>query len=161
MRIDLIERKEEILQWVSENRSKAYMARELGCNPKTINTLLEKLGITYNGNQSGKGFPKNDTKYMPVMDYLQESDDIQSDKVRKKLLKEGYKEYRCECCGLDTWMNAPIPLELHHIDGNRYNNNLDNFQLLCPNCHAQTDTWRGKNTKPNKCVETIDHLPKS
>ena len=70
MRTDLMERKEEILQWISENRSKAYMARELGCNPKTINPLLERLGITYSGNQSGKGFPKETGQYIPLIKYL-------------------------------------------------------------------------------------------
>ena len=144
MRIDLLERKTEILQWVSENRSKAYMARELGCNPKTINPLLERLGIQYDGNQSGKGYEKNREK-MTLKEYLEQSKDIQSNKVRIKLLDEGLKEHKCECCGLTTWLNQPIPLELHHKDGNRYNNVLENFELLCPNCHAFTDSYRGKN----------------
>ena len=55
MRTDLLERKDEILKWVSENKSKAFMARELGCNPKTITPLLKRLDIDYQGNQSGKG----------------------------------------------------------------------------------------------------------
>jgi len=80
------------------------------------------------------------------MQYLQDSKDIQSNKVRKKLLDEGYKEYKCEKCGLSSWLNNPIPLELHHKDGNHYNNSLENFQLLCPNCHAFTDSYRGKNS---------------
>ena len=150
MRVDILGRKEEILQWVSEHRSKAYMARELGCNPKTIDSLLKKLEISYLGNQSGKGFHKGGTKYVPLMEYLQTSTDIQSNKIRIKLLEEGYKEHRCECCGLETWMNNPIPLELHHKDGNRYNNVLENFQLLCPNCHALTPTYRGKNIHKEK-----------
>ena len=144
MRTDLLERKTEILQWVSENRSKAYMARELGCNPKTINPLLERLGIQYDGNQSGKGYEKKREK-MTLKEYLEQSKDIQSNKVRIKLLDEGLKEHKCECCGLTTWLNQPIPLELHHKDGNRYNNVLENFELLCPNCHAFTDSYRGKN----------------
>ena len=144
MRTDLLERKTEILQWVSENRSKAYMARELGCNPKTINPLLERLGIQYDGNQSGKGYEKNREK-MTLKEYLEQSKDIQSNKVRIKLLDEGLKEHKCECCGLTTWLNQPIPLELHHKDGNRYNNVLENFELLCPNCHAFTNRYRGKN----------------
>ena len=144
MRTDLLERKAEILQWISENRSKAYMARELGCNPKTINPLLERLGIQYDGNQSGKGYEKNREK-MTLKEYLEQSKDIQSNKVRIKLLDEGLKEHKCECCGLTTWLNQPIPLELHHKDGNRYNNVLENFELLCPNCHAFTDSYRGKN----------------
>ena len=38
-----------------------------------------------------------------------------------------------------------IPLEVHHLDGDRMNNELSNLQLLCPNCHALTENWRGKN----------------
>ena len=144
MRTDLLERKNDILQWISENRSKAYMAKELGCNPKTINSLLERLNIQYNGNQSGKGCVKKHQQ-MSLVDYLEKSKDIQSNKIRIKLLQEGLKEHRCECCGLTTWLNKPIPLELHHKDGNRYNNVLENFELLCPNCHAFTDSYRGKN----------------
>ena len=43
MRTDLLQRKEEILQWISEGKSKAFIAKELGCNPKTINHLFERL----------------------------------------------------------------------------------------------------------------------
>lgn len=148
-RSKLLERKDDILKWVEENRSKAYMARELGCNPKTINPLLQDLGIEYKGNQSGKGQHKANNKYMPLKEYLTNSEDIQSNKVRLKLLKEGYKEYKCECCGLSTWLDRPIPLELHHKDGNRNNNTIENYILLCPNCHAFTDSYRGRNVSCN------------
>ena len=144
MRTDILERREDILSWIAENRSKAYMAKELNCKQETLNKYLEKMGIVYSGNQSGKGFPKK-SKGMTLMEYLAKSKDIQSNKVRKKLLQEGYKEHRCENCGLTEWLGQPIPLELHHIDGDRYNNTLENFQLLCPNCHAFTDSYRGKN----------------
>lgn len=146
MRTDLLEREVEIRQWISEGRSKAYMAKELGCNPKTINPVLERLGIEYAGNQSGKGTSKASKKTMNLMEYLAESKDIQSNKVRKKLLEEGYKEHKCECCGLTEWLGEPIPLELHHIDGDHHHNELSNYQLLCPNCHAKTDSYRGKNS---------------
>ena len=145
MRTDILERKNEILQWIDENQSKAYMARELNCNPKTINSVLAKLGIDYSGNQSGKGQSKSNNNYMPLQKYLTTSLDIQSNKVRNKLLREGYKNHQCECCGMTEWLGQPIPLELHHKDGNRNNNTLENYQLLCPNCHAFTDSYRGKN----------------
>lgn len=145
MRTDILERKNEILQWIDENQSKAYMARELNCNPKTINSVLAKLGIDYSGNQSGKGQSKSNNNYMPLQEYLNSSLDIQSNKVRNKLLREGYKNHQCECCGMTEWLGQPIPLELHHKDGNRNNNTLENYQLLCPNCHAFTDSYRGKN----------------
>lgn len=122
------------------------MARELGCNPKTINPILAKLGIEYSGNQSGKGIPKPNSDYMSLEKYLKNSQDIQSNKVRIKLLREGYKEHKCENCGLTEWLGQPIPLELHHKDGNRNHNEIENYQLLCPNCHAFTDSYRGKNS---------------
>lgn len=144
MRTDILERKAEIEQWIKEGQSKAYMARQLNCNPKTINPILERLGLTYSGNMSGKGLSKNRSK-LTLMEYLATSKDIQSNKVRIKLLEEGLKEHQCECCGLTTWLDNPIPLELHHKDGNRHNNTIENFALLCPNCHAFTESYRGKN----------------
>jgi 5-methylcytosine-specific restriction endonuclease McrA len=59
--------------------------------------------------------------------------------LRNKLLKTRIN--RCESCGLDQWLHKPIPLEVHHIDGNRRNNKETNLKLLCPNCHRFTDNW--------------------
>ena len=145
MRTDILERKEEIEQWIAEGKTKAQMARELGCNPKTINPVLKKLGLEYTWNRGCKGLSKPNGHELSLLEYLEKSIDIQSNKVRKKLLDEGYKEYKCECCGLTEWLGEPIPLELHHKDGNHFHNELDNFQLLCPNCHAKTSSYRGKN----------------
>jgi len=61
---------------------------------------------------------------------------------KKRSLKENYKIHQCEKCKLTKWNNELIPLELHHIDGDHNNNNLNNLQLLCPNCHSQTKTYR-------------------
>lgn len=145
-RTDILERKEEILQWIEEGISRAEIARRLNCNIKTLPNAFKEMDIVYAGNQSGKGQHKSNGREMPLLEYLANSKDIQNNKVRKKLLDEGYKEYKCESCGLTTWLDQPIPLELHHIDGNHYNNSLDNFQLLCPNCHAFTSSYRGKNS---------------
>ena len=145
MRTDILERKEEIEQWIAEGKTKAQMAKELGCNPKTINAVLKRLGLEYDGNRGCKGLSKPNGHELSLLGYLERSIDIQSNKVRKKLLDEGYKQHQCESCGLTEWLEEPIPLELHHKDGNRFNNTLENFQLLCPNCHARTDSYRGKN----------------
>ena len=51
---------------------------------------------------------------------------------------------KCERCGTTEWLGQPINLEIHHIDGNHSNNELDNIQLLCPNCHSYTDNFRGR-----------------
>lgn len=58
-------------------------------------------------------------------------------------MKESYKENKCECCGITEWNNKPIVMQLHHIDGNPNNNKLENLQLLCPNCHSQTENFCG------------------
>ena len=146
MRSDILEKKNQILIWIDENKSKAFIAKELGCKQETLNKYLEKMGIEYAGNQSGKGQPKRKQK-MTLEDYLENSEDIQTNKVRKKILEEGLKPHRCECCGLEEWMGKPIPLELHHKDGDRHHNELENYELLCPNCHAFTDSYRGKNSR--------------
>lgn len=70
--------------------------------------------------------------------------------IKKLLLKNNLKEYKCECCGNAEWNNKEIPLQLHHINGNRYDNRLENLQLLCPNCHSQTDNFAGKNINHKK-----------
>lgn len=72
-------------------------------------------------------------------------------------------EYKCQNCGCDgTWQNGIISLEIDHIDGDNTNNEVSNLRYLCPNCHALTETYRGKNKAlKNKCVETIYQQPKS
>jgi 5-methylcytosine-specific restriction endonuclease McrA len=65
--------------------------------------------------------------------------------VKVRLLGAGLKEPRCERCGLSDWHDQPLALELHHINGDGLDNRLENLELLCPNCHSQTDTWGGRN----------------
>ena len=146
MRTDILEKRDQILQWIEENQSKAYIANQLNCKQETLNRYLNLMGIEYAGNQSGKGQSKRIPK-MSLIDYLANSNDIQTNKIRKKILEEGIKEHRCENCGLTTWLGKPIPLEIHHKDGNKTHNEIDNFELLCPNCHALTDSYRGKNSR--------------
>lgn len=88
-------------------------------------------------------------KSRPLTDYLENKYPISSYKLKNKLLKENLLEYKCNLCGIDNWLNKPLTLELDHIDGDNQNNNLVNLRLLCPNCHSQTDTFRGKNK--NSC----------
>lgn len=58
--------------------------------------------------------------------------------------------HKCENCKNEMWQGQPIPLEVHHIDGNNMNNSLENLRLLCPNCHALTDNYRTKNKNPKE-----------
>lgn len=71
------------------------------------------------------------------------------DHVARKRFLIDQRGHRCECCGLIEWLEQPIPLELHHVDGDSDNNTEENLQLLCPNCHAFTDNYKGANKGKN------------
>jgi hypothetical protein len=68
-------------------------------------------------------------------------------KLKARLLSSGRLERRCYRCGLTEWQSEPIPLELEHVNGNRSDNRIENLTLLCPNCHALTSTYRGRNKR--------------
>ena len=65
--------------------------------------------------------------------------------LKKELIQ--LRGHQCENCGLTEWQNQPIPLEAHHIDGDKCNNMLENLLLLCPNCHSLTSNYGSKNNK--------------
>ena len=60
---------------------------------------------------------------------------------------------RCNRCKLDTWLGSKLTLELEHKDGNHFNNQRENLEFLCPNCHSQTASWRGRNQRRNVKVD--------
>ena len=83
----------------------------------------------------------------PLEHILQAGRPANSTEVRRRLVAEDVKEHRCEACGRTAWRGRPIPLELDHVNGDRWDNRVDNLRLLCPNCHALTPTYRGRNIR--------------
>ena len=136
MRNDILEKKDEIIKMIKNNEPKSNICKMLKCKPITLENYLKKMGITYKGNMGLKG-KKTDKKRKTALEYLKK-EIVVIPKLRKKLIEDGIKRNECEMCGLNEWMNQRIPLELHHIDGDRYNNELENLQILCPNCHSLT-----------------------
>jgi 5-methylcytosine-specific restriction endonuclease McrA len=65
--------------------------------------------------------------------------------VKLRLIGAGIKEASCEECGISEWLGEALSLELHHRNGEKHDNRLENLALLCPNCHSQTDSWGGRN----------------
>ena len=82
------------------------------------------MGINYKGNQGGKGI-KTDPKRVSAEKFVLIN--TSNAAKRRRLIEDGIKEAKCECCGLSEWMGKPIPLELHHKDFNHYNNELSNL----------------------------------
>ncbi len=101
---------------------------------------------------TGKGWRKNRkfefTPKKPLQTILVKDSQFQSHKLKKRLFREGLKKPACEICG---WAKSAddgrIPVELDHINGDRYDNRLENLRILCPNCHSLQSTHRGMNQK--------------
>ena len=83
-------------------------------------------------------------KPRPIQDYLTNKVPMQSDKLKVRLLNEGVLKNECHICKNKGWQGKKIPLELDHIYGDHGNNHVKNLRLICPNCHAQTSTYRVK-----------------
>lgn len=77
-----------------------------------------------------------------VYNKITKLEDANSDFTRKRILIE-QRGHQCESCGLSEWFGQEIMLELHHVDGNSDNSEESNLKILCPNCHSQTDFYKG------------------
>lgn len=153
---------EEFTEAVKRSFSIAGVCRALGLNPtggnyRTIHKLIDEFQTDishFTGQLWSKGKKLEDEKYhknkIDLKEILETGRPYQSSKLAKRLISEGYKEHKCEMCGNTEWLGKPIPLELHHENGNHDDNHLTNLRLLCPNCHATTDTYRGSNIKHKK-----------
>lgn len=126
----------------------AEAASKLNLHFNTFKRYAIKFGC-YRPNQGGKGTHKDGgNPGYDIKDILSgKYPGYQTYKLKNKLFSAGIKENKCEICGITEWNGQPLNMELHHIDGNRNNFSLNNLQVLCPNCHAQTDNFTSKNQK--------------
>jgi hypothetical protein len=146
--------KERLARAVAESYSIRETLRKLGLIPaggnyETIKRALARFGID-TAHFTGQGHLKGKThRYAtrPLAEVLKRGRLENTYRLKRRLLAEGWKSRACEQCGRTEWLGHPIPLELHHKDGDRTNNCLDNLELACPNCHALTDNYRAKNRK--------------
>ena len=102
------------------------------------------MGIEYAGQQNKKGQFKGTNTYKPAMYYIENNIQIKSHVLREKLIRDGLKKKCCAICGIFEWQGKELPLELHHKNGDHYDNSLDNLEILCPNCHSIQEGNSGK-----------------
>ncbi len=138
--------KQEIEQFVKESTSYAQLARKLGYlnksgdTNKTIKNMIDELHLDIS-HFKGQGWHRDNFDYSR----FKYGNNIKSGTAINAIV--ALRGHKCERCGNTEWLESPIPLQVHHIDGDGINNELKNLQLLCPNCHAMTDNYCGKNIK--------------
>lgn len=140
--------KEELQSLFDNSISYAEVLRKMGHentqkggrNVEQLQKLVQKYNID-TSHLLGKGHNKNKFN----LDSFRRGNAIRSE---KRIAVLSYlRGAKCEQCGNSEWNGQKIPLCTHHIDGDHLNNELENLQLLCPNCHAQTDNYCGRNKK--------------
>jgi len=155
---------EDIEEAINSTETMAEAAKKLNMSFSTFKRKCIKFNL-YNPNQGRKGIKREEYEDDGIRLSLDkilkgEFPFYPTNNLRKRLLKVGIKENKCEECNLIDWKNKDIVCQLDHIDGNSTNHKLENLRMLCPNCHSQTLTYSGRNKK-NKEKYTKDDFIKS
>lgn len=147
--------KEELEQFVKNSYSYAQVCEKVGYVGGSGTRLIKEMIEYYQFDIShfkGQGWNKDNFNY----ERFRYGNNIKSAAAIEAIV--ALRGHQCECCKLTTWLNEPITLELHHKDGDKLNNDLDNLQLLCPNCHSLTENWRGRNNGNGKAKVTDEEF---
>lgn len=153
---------EEIEQFVKESFSYAELARKIGYDDaskngsayRTVHQMIDELHLD-TSHFTGQGWNKDNFDYSR---FKYGKKIKTADALKAITILRGHK---CENCGLEEWQGKQIPLEVHHIDGDELNSDLSNLQILCPNCHALTDNYKGKNINKGIMIVPDEDLVKA
>jgi Zn finger protein HypA/HybF involved in hydrogenase expression len=90
----------------------------------------------------------NKRRQINIEDIFTVNSNFSTKTVKSKVLQGNLIEYKCNNCGNNgRWNGEKLILQLEHKNGNSKDHRLENLCFLCPNCHSQTETFSGKNTK--------------
>ena len=108
----------------------SYRGRGKTCSLKCSNDLkrAEKVSLWLEGKHDGMRGSTQTASF--IKQYLR---DTRGDK--------------CEKCGWNEVhpSTGNVPIELNHIDGDFTNNKIENLEIICPNCHSLTRSYRALN----------------
>ena len=144
---------DEIASAVRSSRSYAEVFNRLGIkqgggSQASLIERIERLSLDishFRGQGWRRGSSKPVVPARPLEEVLVAGKFMQTSNLKRRLIEERVKEPHCEICRLNRWNGQPIPLELDHVNGRRDDNRPENLRIVCPNCHAQTPTYRGRN----------------
>ena len=132
----------------------AQVLRRLGHAPtagmyRYVKLLIRQQGLS-TGHFVGQAWARGrvnprQVSSRPLSEILVAGSVYSSGRLRQRLIAAGLKQQCCESCGSREWLGRPMPLTLDHVNGDPSDNRLENLRILCPNCHALTDTWCGRN----------------
>ena len=147
--------KEELEDFVKESTSLHQVALKCGYSEQSgsANASVKEM-IKFYGFDTSHFFELNGVSHNKGQynyDRFQKGRYIKNGNSTDALI--ALRGHQCENCHNSEWIGQKIPLEVHHIDGDRMNNELTNLQLLCPNCHALTDNYRGRNINHKKEIQ--------
>jgi hypothetical protein len=141
-------------------RSIADVLRRLGLVPRgdnyrVIKNRLHELGLDVS-QLGGRSWARGgNLSRTPLEELLVRGRPCSGPNLAKRLIEADLLPRECCRCHLDEWQGEPIPLELDHINGEHDDNRLGNLRLLCPNCHALTDTYRGRNIRRRRTLAPL------
>lgn len=121
--------------------------RAAGGNPRTLRKYAEEIWRIptdhFDPDRARTAALRRDLT--PWDEILVENSTYSRGTLKRRLLKEGFKEARCELCGQgELWNGRPMSLILDHINGVANDNRIENLRMVCPNCAATLDTHCGK-----------------